>query len=147
MNAMAAIRFVPRLSALAVAIALSVSAVPAFAQEVDHSKMHMPPAVPAATKPAVKKPAPKKPAAAKKPAVTPAAKPADPHAGHGATAGRERIAGNDAFAGNGGARRRRRREDFERQQRKAEGQPQHGAKAQDAPCRVRAVIRGPRHGA
>ena len=69
------------------------------------------------------------------------------HAGHGATAGRERIAGNDAFAGNGGARRRRRREDFERQQRKAEGQPQHGAKAQDAPCRVRAVIRGPRHGA
>lgn len=27
-----------------------------------------------------------------------------PHAGHDATAGREWIAGNDAFAGNGGAR-------------------------------------------
>lgn len=82
MNAMTAIRFVPRVSALALAIALSVSAVPAFAQEVDHSKIHMPPAVPAATKPAAKKPAPKQPTAAKEPAVTPAAKPADPHAGH-----------------------------------------------------------------
>lgn len=82
MNVMAAIRFVPRVSALAWAIALSVRVVPAFAQEVDHSKMHMPPAVPAATKPGVKKPAPKQPAAAKKPAVAPAAKPANPHAGH-----------------------------------------------------------------
>ncbi len=37
------------------------------------------------------------------------------HAGHDATVSRERIAGDDAFAGNDGARRRLLRKDFERQ--------------------------------
>lgn len=95
---MTTIRFVPRLCVLALAIALSVGA--AFAQEMDHSKMHMPPAAkkPGAKKPATApvakpvdphaghvmpatKPAAKKPVA-QKPAAAPAAKPADPHAGH-----------------------------------------------------------------
>lgn len=71
---MAPLRSVPRLRPLGLAIALSVGALPAFAQEVDHSRMHMPPA----TKPVVTKPAAKKPAAA--PVARSAA--VDPHAGH-----------------------------------------------------------------
>ena len=84
MNAVTSNRSVPRLRVLGLAIALSLCAIPAFAQEMDHSKMKMPPA---ATKPTAKKPVAKKPvakpAAAKKPAAAPPAKPADPHAGHG----------------------------------------------------------------
>lgn len=77
-------RIVPRLCLLGVAIAFSISAAPAFAQGMDHSKMQMPPAPAPAKKPAAKKPPAKKPAA-KQPAAAPAAKPtstADPHAGH-----------------------------------------------------------------
>ena len=62
--------------ALALAIAAVLVASPATAQTMDHSKMHHPPpaAEPVAPKP---KPKPKKKAPA-----APAAKPADPHAGH-----------------------------------------------------------------
>jgi copper resistance protein B len=67
------------LRALTMAIALSMSAGPALAQEMDHSRMKMPPAAAPAKKPVVKKPVAKKPAA-KKPAATPAK--VDPHAGH-----------------------------------------------------------------
>jgi copper resistance protein B len=72
---------VPRLRVLVLAITLSVGAVPAFAQEMDHSKMQMPPATaaPPAKKPTTKKPATRKPVA--KPAAT-KTKAADPHAGH-----------------------------------------------------------------
>lgn len=71
---------------LGLAVALAISAAPALAQEVDHSKMHMPAPKPA---PATKKPA-ARPPVAKKPAVRkPADQPpavgkqaADPHAGH-----------------------------------------------------------------
>lgn len=76
MNAMARFRrvlYLP-LHALGLAIAISIGAVPAFAQEMDHSKMQTPPATPA-KKPTTKKPA-VKPAAVKKQAT-------DPHAGHG----------------------------------------------------------------
>jgi copper resistance protein B len=72
---------VPRLRVLVLAITLSVGAVPAFAQEMDHSQMQMPPATaaPPAKKPTTKKPATRKPVA--KPAAT-KTKAADPHAGH-----------------------------------------------------------------
>jgi copper resistance protein B len=72
---------VPRLRVLGLAITFSVGAVPAFAQEMDHSKMQMPPATaaPPAKKPTTKKPATRKPVA--KPAAT-KTKAADPHAGH-----------------------------------------------------------------
>lgn len=81
MNIMTPSRTLPRLRMLGVAMALSVGAVPAFAQEMDHSKMQMPPAPTAAPakKPATAKPADKKPVA--KPATT-KKKAADPHAGH-----------------------------------------------------------------
>lgn len=81
MNAMASNRSLFRLHALGLAIALC--ATPGVAQEMDHSKMQMPPAAarPAAKKPVAKKPS-VKPAAAKKPAAATTAKPADPHAGH-----------------------------------------------------------------
>lgn len=81
MNAMTPFRTVPRLRVLGLAIALSVGAVPGFAQEMDHSKMQMPPATaaPPAKKPATKKPVTRKPVA--KPAAT-KKKVADPHAGH-----------------------------------------------------------------
>jgi copper resistance protein B len=74
-------RTVPRLRVLVLAIALPVGAVPAFAQEMDHSQMQMPPATaaPPAKKPTTKKPATRKPVA--KPAAT-KTKAADPHAGH-----------------------------------------------------------------
>lgn len=74
-------RTLPCLRVLGLAIALSVGAVPAFAQEMDHSKMQMPPATaaPPAKKPATKKPVPKKPVA--QPAET-KEKVADSHAGH-----------------------------------------------------------------
>jgi copper resistance protein B len=74
-------RTVPRLRVLGLAITFSVGAVPAFAQEMDHSKMQMPPATaaPPAKKPTTKKPATRKPVA--KPAAT-KTKAADPHAGH-----------------------------------------------------------------
>lgn len=74
-------RTVPRLHALGLAIALSVGPLPTFAQEVDHSKMHMPPATTAspAKKPATRKPVAKNPGA--KPAAT-KKKVLDPHAGH-----------------------------------------------------------------
>lgn len=76
---MTTIRFPLRSCVAALAIALAVGAVPAFAQEMDHSK-HQPPAAPAAKKPAVKKPAAKKPvdphAGHVMPATSPAAKPA-----------------------------------------------------------------------
>ncbi|MGH8076319.1 MAG: copper resistance protein B [Lysobacter sp.] len=73
-----------RVRFLSFAIALAIGAAPAFAQETDHSKMHMP--APAAKIPAAKAPMARKPAA-KKPASTPASvapkkPPADPHAGH-----------------------------------------------------------------
>lgn len=71
----------PRLRVLGLAIALSVGAVPAFAQEMDHSRMQMPPATtaPPAKKSAIKKSATEKPVA--QPAAT-KKKLADPHAGH-----------------------------------------------------------------
>jgi copper resistance protein B len=74
-------RTVPRLRVLGLAITFSVGAVPAFAQEMDHSQMQMPPATaaPPAKKPTTKKPATRKPVA--KPAAT-KTKAADPHAGH-----------------------------------------------------------------
>lgn len=55
---MSSIRAMPRLRVLGLMIAISIGSVPAFAQEMDHSKMHMPPA------------------------PEPAEKPVDPHAGH-----------------------------------------------------------------
>ena len=72
------------LRALVLAIALSVAAGPALAQEMDHSKMKMPPAAAPAKKPVVKKPVAKKPVAKKPDPKKPAATPAkvDPHAGH-----------------------------------------------------------------
>ncbi len=82
MNAMNSTLPMPRARALGLAIALAVGSAPLLAQEMDHSKMHMPapkPAPAAQKKPAAKKPAATqpaaRPAAAKKPAV-------DPHAGH-----------------------------------------------------------------
>lgn len=74
MKAMTAVHLAPRLRALGLAMAICAGGSPAFAQQVDHSKMHMPPAA--------AKPAAKKPAAAKKATTAPAAKPVDPHAGH-----------------------------------------------------------------
>lgn len=78
MNTLSRLRTAPRLALLGAAIALTFASAPAFAQEMDHSQMQMPPATPPAKKPAAKKPAPKKPASA------PAApkQPTDPHAGH-----------------------------------------------------------------
>lgn len=82
---------------LGAAIALVLIAAPATAQEIDHSKMHHPPAkqttakkkspTESATKP---KPAPR-PTVKKTARPAPAAKPAstDPHAGHGAAASPE----------------------------------------------------------
>jgi copper resistance protein B len=72
----------PRLHVLALAIVLAGSGMPAWAQ-MDHSKMHMPPATsaPPARKPATRRPVAKKPVA--KPTAT-KKKVADPHAGHGA---------------------------------------------------------------
>ncbi len=86
-----------RVRALGLAIAFVVAASPALAQEMDHSKMHMPVSKPApvAKKPVAKKAAVKKPAAKAPVAAKPAAKKAattkptvqkkpdaDPHAGH-----------------------------------------------------------------
>lgn len=81
MNVMTPSRMFPRLHMLAAAIALSTGAVPAYAQEMDHSKMQMPPAptTPPAKKSATQKPAADKPVT--KPATT-KTKAADLHAGH-----------------------------------------------------------------
>ena len=51
MKTMTSICSVSGLRILGLAIALSVGSIPAFAQEMDHSKMQMPPAAPAATNP------------------------------------------------------------------------------------------------
>lgn len=77
MSATNSIRPVPRLRVLALAIAITTGAGSAFAQAVDHSKMHMPP-------PAEKPVVTAKPATATKPPTARTAKPAvaDPHAGH-----------------------------------------------------------------
>ena len=75
---------VRRLCVLGCAIVLSVSAVPVFAQEMDHSGMQMPviaPPVkkPAANRPPVEEPPAKLPVAAQQ---LPPKTPVDPHAGH-----------------------------------------------------------------
>ena len=54
MKTMTSICSVSGLRILGLAIALSVGSIPAFAQEMDHSKMQMPPAAPAAKPPATK---------------------------------------------------------------------------------------------
>src|SRR3546814_9773734 len=71
-----------RLATIAFAIGLALGSAPVSAQEMDHSKMQMPPAAtpPPVRKPAVKKPATRKPAA--KPATAAKKQVADPHAGH-----------------------------------------------------------------
>jgi copper resistance protein B len=76
MNTMTSPRSKSKLALLGLSIASLLGAAPVVAQEMDHSKMQMPPET--ATPPAKEPPATKraaKPAAAKKPAT-------DPHAGH-----------------------------------------------------------------
>src|SRR3546814_8789671 len=69
-----------RLATIAFAIGLALGSAPVSAQEMDHSKMQMPPAAtpPPVRKPAVKKPATRKPAA--KPATAAKKQVADPPA-------------------------------------------------------------------
>ncbi len=67
---------------LAGGIAFSVSALPVFAQAMDHSKMHMPPEPAPVPTPAKKKKPPAKKPVAKKPAASQPEAVADPHAGH-----------------------------------------------------------------
>jgi copper resistance protein B len=76
MNAMTSPQTKSKLALLGLAIASLLGAAPVVAQEMDHSKMQMPPetATPPAKKPSATKRA-AKPVAAKKPAT-------DPHAGH-----------------------------------------------------------------
>src|SRR3546814_16065116 len=60
-----------RLATIAFAIGLALGSTPVSAQEMDHSKLQMPPAAtpPPVRKPAVKKPATRKPAAKPAPAA------------------------------------------------------------------------------
>src|SRR3546814_18094715 len=71
-----------RLATIAFAIGLALGSAPVSAQEMDHSKMQMPPAAtpPPVRKPEVKKPATRTPAANPAPAAKKQV--ADPHAGH-----------------------------------------------------------------